>query len=238
MSAQPPPPPQPPYGRPTPPQPAQRPPPPGFSVDGRELRPRRFWYWIAGLLAIGSIAAAVALFVSAGDNVDSLTDVVSELTPLDAPGETTVTLEAGDEQAIYRQVRSAVGPIGSGPGDASRLRCQVTDPSGGPVGLGQSLGISTLSLNRERYVAEFNFDAAVSGEYRVACLTPRGAALSLLIGPEIDIGEVFGLVGGVFGGIAILALGLIGAIAIVIPVAIMRSNHKRRLAREAAAAGI
>lgn len=211
------------------PQPATAGPKPKIPSD--ELRPGRWWYLLSGLAVVATLAGAIALFASGGERVSSLASVFTELTAFEAPGETTVQLEAGDEQAIYRQTFSGFGQVPGGQA-LTELRCRVADPGGAAVPLDETLGLSTLDLNQNRYVTEFTFEAAQSGEYAVRCTLPGGGQAGLLVGPEVKIGEIFGLVGSFLLGVAVLLLGLAVAAAIAVPVAVMRWRHRARLQNE------
>ncbi|MGI8460299.1 MAG: hypothetical protein ACR2OC_01500 [Solirubrobacterales bacterium] len=191
---------------------------------------------IATVLFVTSVAGAVVAFSGTGEKVGSLASVFTELKPLQAPGETTVTIEEGSEQAIYRQIFSAGGTVPGG--DAgTKLDCDVLDPSGNDVALGVTVVPTTLSLNRSEYITEFTFEAPESGVYEVGCTTRGGTPALLQVGPTVEFGEIFGAIGGVLAGIGLLLLGFLVAIAIALPVWLMRLRHKKRLQDERIAIG-
>lgn len=179
---------------------------------------------VAGVVLALAIAGAIVLWMSAGEDVDSLAESSESLIPLTAPGEVTAELEAGVEQAIYRRADQR----GSG-----RVRCRVSDEDGEPVSLSGVLGFTTLTVGSAEYVTAFNFEVPRSGRYEVACDSRRGET-ELLVGEKVKLGEIFGAVGGIFAGIGTLILGVMICLAIVTPVAIMRSRDRKRRAREGA----
>lgn len=226
-----PPPPQPPP--PPPPPPAAQPPPVPPYSGPREIRPSRVWYWIAGAVAIAAIAGAILVFTGGDDDgggLGSLTDVLSTLEELQAPGSTTVDLEAGEEWAIY--ALSGRGSFRLAP--PASLECGVLEPGGEQRPLASNLGIGTVTLGNESYETVFTFEVRESGPHRVSCRTRDSRPLPLLVGESIEIGEIFGFFGRAALGVAILLLGLIVTTAIALPVLLARS---RRIA-EARRAGI
>jgi hypothetical protein len=224
----PPPPPPPPYsgygGGYGPPQPPQPPQGPTGPVSRSEIRPRRFWYWIAGVLALASLVGSIAIFASGDEEgIGSLTDVLGTLEELSAPGEITVDLTEGDEWAIYAP--SGDSSNSSAPFDDQELDCEVRDPGGDLVPLAEDFGFSYVTLGDDTYTAEYSFDVRESGSYEVGCRpvgsTPPG---TLVVGEKVQLGEVFGFFGRVALGAAVLLLGLIAVCAIALPVWLSRSR--------------
>jgi hypothetical protein len=225
MSAQPPPPPPPPpAGPPAPVQPLYTPPP---YIPASQLRPSQAWYWVAGAVGVLAVGLSVVLFISFFSSlVDELT---GPLTHLRAPGQVSLELEAGAERTIYRQERESGSPVrgGSGPDP----RCTVTGADGGRVEVGDSFEW-TLTRSGDTYEAMYDFTAAQSGTYRVACEASdrvRGP-VPLAIGESIGLWDLFKKAG---AALAVFFGGLIAAAVIAIVTAVMRDNHKKRLQREA-----
>jgi hypothetical protein len=188
-------------------------------VDPSLLRPRRAWYWVAGAPAGVGLAAAIALVVTS-----IFVPLLSDLTPLRAPGEVTIDLDEGAGRTIYRQTQES-GKRLELPGGA-RIECDVTGP-GGAV----TLGDANLSLDKggDSYAALFDFDAPESGSYRVRCedQTQPDRSVSLAIGESVDFL-------GLLGALGAFAAGVVPALAIATITAVRRDSHKRRLRQELA----
>jgi hypothetical protein len=155
-------------------------------------------------------------------------DLNGPLTELDAPGEVTVELAAGDERTIYRQV----GVPGAGAISASdEPDCEVTGPGGGRIEVGDAFDW-TLTRDGDRYRALYDFDASASGGYRVSCGAARGASgrTPLVVGEQISL---FGILGRMGAALAVFFGGGGIAVAIAIVTAVMRDGHKRRLQQQA-----
>jgi hypothetical protein len=208
-------------------QAAQATPPP--RIDPALLRPRRFWFGLAGAVAIAGIGGAIALFIGLLGDLDMLT---GGLTRLETPGQRTLQLDAGSKRTVYQQVRGVSGPIDTPSG--AIVACAVKRvPSGESVEVDDTGGF-TFERGRERYVSVLKFEVNPSGNYRVRCedRAHPDRRIPLAIGRTIEllgfIGRIFATLGAFFGGIIIAA-------GIATPVAVMRSTHKDRLVREAQA---
>lgn len=205
-------------------------------VDRSQITPRTFWYWIAGAVALLTVILSILVFAGGGedegDDDGSLLGVFDTLEELDAPGEITVDLQAGDEEwAIYELTSDSSEGFGTEPAPNTTVDCQVEGPSGSRVPLDSNLGFGTVTLNGDVYTTAYTFDVTESGPYRVACEPRGGASASLLVGQQVSFEEVFGFFGDLFGGVgrallggALLLLGLLVAGAIALPVWLSRSR--------------
>ena len=192
-------------------------------VNRSEIRPRRAWYWVAGMVALLTVVGSVLIFTGGDEDLGSLTDVFGTLEELEVPGEVTVDLDAGAEWAIYRGAESnSEGAYFNG----SSLECQVRDPDGDLIPLSDDFGFTNVTLNGEVFVTEYTFDAPEAGSYAVGC-RGRGPAPgeTVLVGQQVEIGEIFGFFGRFAAGIAILLLGLLATTAIALPVMLTRSKR-------------
>lgn len=203
------------------------PPPPGFPppIDKSRIRPGRWLYVLAALVGVGSIVAAVLLFVSA------LRPAFDELTPFVTPQSVTIALESGDERTIYQQVRGAEaggGNVGSG-----SLDCDVSgSESEARIPLTR-VGGTTLTRGEDEYVGEFDFSVQRTGRYRVTC---RGSEetnphVPMAVGPHLS---AFGIIGSVLGVLASLFGGGFLTVLIIGLTAFLRYRSKKRLKAEAA----
>jgi hypothetical protein len=191
-------------------------------IDPALLRPRRGWYAVAGVVWVAGVGAAVALFVT------TILLATGPFTEFDAPGGTTVELDAGDERGIYVQTEGS--PLGTvAAPSASDLGCTVVSARGARMVPG-SVGGITLSSGGDEYVGRLRFEASESGRYRVDCRPTR--RLPLAVGPKVTGLELVLRIGAMFAG-GVVGLG--GAGAIVLLVYLRREAHKRRLQRDAAA---
>lgn len=183
--------------------------------------PGRGWYVVAGLLAVGSVAAAgIGLVVAfAGSEVSPQ--------PFVAPEPVIVTAEAGQEHTIYLHARG--GPAGDVATPSRELDCTVVhETSGSPVGVRTQTGF-TLTLGADEYVSRFAFDPPEAGAYEVTCVhaTEPDRPVPLAVGPRVQLLRAFGVVGGIFLG-AFLGVVVAGIIAGV--VAFRRSSYRRAVA--------
>lgn len=212
---------QPPQGYPQPPY--GHGPQPGWArprIDRSLLRPKAGWYAAAAiplLLGIAGLATCVVLAVNAFPGRPHA---------FTAPGARELRLKKGDDQTIYRHTRGAGAPSPGG-----TPACAVRElRSERPIPL-RSSGSLTLSLDRDTYVAELDFDAPLSGVYRVSCKPAAGARSQALAVGERPRLALFGVL--VVAAIASIALGIVLTGAVIALVAIRRNSHKRRLEREA-----
>ncbi len=200
-------------------------------MDPALIRPSRLWYWVGGVAGAAAIAVSIVLAIGLIDDIDSLT---GELTRLETPGQATLRLDAGSERTIYQQTRGVSGPIDTPP-DAT-VACKVDRvPGGEPIAVDDTGGF-TLKRGSERYESVLKFEVDRAGRYTVACEDPArpDQRIPLAIGRTVGllsfIGRILATLGAFFGGILIAA-------GVATVVAIMRADHRRRLARESQATG-
>ena len=92
---------------------------------------------------------------------------------------------------------------------------------------------ATLEQGSSHYRSLFDFTAPGGGATRVTCRpTAGGGALSLAIGPHIEVGEILGIVARAFGafGALVLGFGVGGGLGVL--VGVMRDRSERRLREE------
>ena len=204
--------PPPPTGPPQPPPPAAQPPP----VDSSLLRPRARWYWLSALPFLAGLAVMTVFIVLA------VRAFPGHPENFNAPGGLSLTLNEGEEKTIYR-----TDDYGDPKGEP---RCRVISRSERRIELDEA-GSLTVTVNGDRYVAEYNFTAPSDGTYRVDCLPARGRdRQSLAVGDHLEFAS-FGLAIG--GAIVSPLLGLLLSAVMAIVVAVRRSSHKSRLQTEA-----
>ena len=230
MSGVPPPPPPPAGGTPPSPRPPSpgapeapppAPPPGSYYIPSSQLRPGRFWYWVAAAVGVLGIAAAVLIAISI-----LFGPLLADLTPLDAPGSVSLDLDSGDERTIYVQTRDSAGSTELPP-DAS-ISCQVTT-GGAPVEL-DSAGDLTVTKGDDKYNALFDFEASEGGSHEVQCQDETQPSRSI----PLAIGEKVKIFLGIFAAFAAFLVGAGIAAAIGAITWSRRRSHKRRLQAEAA----
>jgi hypothetical protein len=194
---------------------------------------------VAGAIAALTVAGSILIFTGGDEDLGSLTDVFGTLEEFQAPGETTVELEAGAEWAIYRLSSDASGDATIGDSAFTDLDCRVRDPGGKLVPLVTDLGFSNVTLGDSVYVTSFTFDVPRSGTYDVGCEpgSRTSEPIDLLVGEKVEIGEIFGFFGRAAAGIAVLLLGLLAASAIALPVWLSRSKKIGQARRSGALRG-
>jgi hypothetical protein len=186
------------------------------------LRPSRLWYWVAGAVGLAAVAGAVLIAYSL-----IFGPLLSDLTPLDAPGEVTIDLDSGAERTIYIQTRDSGGRIEAAAG--ASITCRVTQAGGGPVAL-DGAGDLTVTKGDDSYDALLEFEAPESGSYSVRCqdAVRPGQSHALAIGERVKIFR------GILGALAVFLVGAGVATAIGLIAWSRRRSHRRRLQAEAA----
>lgn len=221
------PPPPPPPGSPPPPAPPPPPSPPlpagsPIYVPPSRLRPSRLWYWVAGAVGLAAVAGAVLVAYSL-----IFGPLLSDLTPLDAPGDVTIDLDSGAERTIYIQTRDSGGRIEAAAG--ASITCQVIRAGGGPVELDDA-GDLAVTKGGDSYDALFHFEAPESGSYSVRCQDAARPGQ----GHALAIGERVKIFLGIFAAFAVFLAGAGVATAIGLITWSRRRSHRRRLQDEAA----
>ena len=192
-----------------------------YYVPSSQLRPGRFWYWVAIAIGVLGVAAAVLIAITL-----LFGPLLSDLTPLDAPGSVSLDLDSGDQRTIYAQTRDSGASTGI-PADAS-ISCQVMT-GGAPVEL-DSAGDLTLSKDDDKYDALFDFEASDTGAYEVQCQDATQPTRSV----PLAVGEKVKIFLGIFLAFGAFLLGAAIATAIGAITWSRRRSHKRRLQAEAA----
>jgi hypothetical protein len=194
------------------------------------LRPTRWWYAAAALIAVIGITVGVLLFV------DTFGTIAEDFDEFAAPGTTTVNLSAGDKRGIYVQTAgSSLGPVDRDDVDAA---CQVAGPGGAPVDVEDPSGDFTITQSNDEYEELFFFEAPDDGRYAVTCRASRTTGVGpvpLAVGPHLG---VIGLVWRILGGIAAILGGIFIGIGIVVLVAVLRHRNKKRSQQPGAGSGL
>lgn len=196
-------------------QPGPFAPPPPPVVGERMVRPSKWWFVVAGLVAIAGIVAAVAiLVVGVGGYIDDIEDFDRALLPATLDVEITET----GGYSIYHEYDGAYdGRLSSAPEVA------VTDPSGAAVALGHYDTTVTYSAGGHEGRGIYTFDADVPGTYAVNASGTPGTGIA--VGRGIGAGLVTTVGGAILAGLAGVLAG--GVMAIV--VGVRRSRSRRTM---------
>lgn len=173
-------------------------------TQGR-VKPGGGWFVAAAiLLVLGLVGVVLGVVLIVGS---------ASTASLQSIGQAgSVTLDPGKDKTIYAQQ----------PGTGSGSPCRATGP--GNATFTAPVGSQTITLNGQSWYAVSNLHVDAAGSYNLQC-----DAGSYAIG---DKGAVFSLVGGIFGGIAVIALGgLLGFVGLVVLVVtvIRRSINRKRV---------
>ncbi|UQT57972.1 hypothetical protein M4V62_24370 [Streptomyces durmitorensis] len=193
-------------------------PPPGPPprIDARQLRPRRRWFVVAGVIAAICVGIGIASFVlTLTSTVDSVDDGEAF-----ASGQ-SVTLRIGpdDHAAIY--VRSPF---------IARAHCKVVSgPSGSAPRVTTPDSSFTVTKGSVEWQRAFVLKTDTDADYRVMCDDARGA-LTFAPGDDADLAS---FVGGIVVTVVVPLLGLLAGAGIAIIVGVRRGRHRRWLEAQA-----
>ena len=194
-------------------------------IDPAELRPRKRWFWIAGVIAAAGIligvGGGVALFVYGAGSI--MPDSHSALT-----GTGTATgraqLTADKDWAVF-STTDASWDVACTAEQGGR-RASVTDP-------GEN---SNFTRNGETWYEVARVKVPADGAYVFSCRPSADATGSdvqtahYFVGEAPELGTFFG---GLFGGFAVLFgvpfLAVLAAVIISVVTGVKRGNHRKRL---------
>lgn len=202
--------------------------PPQVVVDPAEVRPRRKWFWIAGIIA------GVGIIVGVGGGVGLFVFGATSMTPdtrttLSGSGTATgsVRLTADAEWAIFSTTDASwdVQCAASAGGD----QATVTAPD----------ETVTFTTGGSTWHEVARVKAPSDGAYAFTCRPVSGdpgsdaSGARYLVGEAPELGAFFG---GLFGGFALLFgvpfVAVLAAVIISVVTGVRRSDHRRRLIME------
>lgn len=186
------------------------------------VRPSKWWYLGAAMVAMVGIAAAIGLFVR---GIMGVYDDVNEFQRVSVPGEGTVSIDDPGGHTVYLEF---AGANESTTARAPPVDVAITDPDGGPVGIVRYESNVTYETDEHEGIAVYSFDTARAGTYRVTADSTSPGVTVVAIGEGLGDDLIRSIV-------AAFAAGIIGALvagAIATVTAVGRSRARRMLPAE------
>ena len=183
-------------------------------VDDGRLRPSGWWYGLAGLLGAVGVGLGMVMLVSAF--AGSL-GAVDDFPRVPVPGSRAVTLDEG-EYIVYAEYPYTAQYVGS-----PDPYVTVYDAAGDEVPFRPSFSSSTYDVGSRHGVAMGRVDVPADGTYDVVVDEGVSDAVAVAFGDEIVLDAVLG----VFGGIAVMGLGVLVGVIVAVVVGVKRGRDKR-----------
>jgi hypothetical protein len=189
-------------------------------------RPSAGWYWVAAVVAVGGLVAAVAWGVW---SYGQLSEQVTEFARTSVPGAVTVTVDEPGELTVYYEAPRVAGEEFVPPLDVS-----VTDPAGVALPSAAYKGDIRLDIPDHVAIAVSTFEASADGTYVVTVDGEADAGAAVSVGRLPTIGAQ------VLGALLLLIVSVVVALVIVTAVAVLRGRPapvRTTEAREPASVG-
>lgn len=185
------------------------PPPPPPNIPAKDLRPRRIWYVVAGLLGLVLAGAGVAFIVVTVKDTVGLIDTAHSFSSGDSR---TFGFVQGKTKAIYVSQ--------SGPG---HVDCRIPDMRSGSMTQPRSTFRITAGSRTWDRVFEVKPDS--TGDYTLTCTSELPAEFAL--GDKPKVGAT---IGGIAAAIGCFLAAVAATVAIAVVTGVRRGRHRRRLA--------
>ncbi|WP_326808934.1 MULTISPECIES: serine/arginine repetitive matrix protein 2 [unclassified Streptomyces] len=178
-------------------------------VPAGDVRPRRVWYVVAGVLALVLAGAGAAVIVvTVKDTVDSVDTGRS----FSGGSSETFSFTEGETKAIYvSQPRKG------------RVDCRIPKMESGSMT--QPDSTIRITVGSRTWDRVFEVKPADSGDYTLTCISEQQAEFAL--GDKPQVGAT---VGGIFAAIGLFFAATAAAVGISVITAVRRGRHRRRLA--------
>lgn len=176
------------------------------------IRPRKTWYWVAGVVAVVGLVAG--LVVGVLGYLNGL-DEYDTFPRLSAPGATEVEVADPGVLVIYHQ--------GAGSTELGDLGVSVVDPSGSEVTVEPYRSELIFATGEGQARAVATFDAVASGTYQVEAVGTAGGHLA--------VGRSWAWIAlpPILGGLAIVGVFFLVGVLIWLITIIRRSNAAARV---------
>jgi hypothetical protein len=171
----------------------------------------RWWYVVAGVIALAGLVAAALYVLPRIGAVDrgTLRAVM--------PGSVMLILDTPGTYTIFHERRSVVDGRYYASESADGLKVTLADPRGAPVALVEPAMSSSYHIGNREGQSILAFDITEPGRYRLSASLANGAAE-----PKMVLAVSQGLIGGLFRlvfttlGIAFAGFGLAGLLVAVV----------------------
>lgn len=191
------------------------------SPDPGQLRPKRAWFWVGGLIIVVGVVGGILGFVLGivGTVTDTSTDAEFE-----AGG--TAVFQAdqantdSDSWKLYADRDLSSSDV--------EQNCEVTGPDGQEVGLSAPGYHSESTVNGQTWILVSQLDITETGEYTMECAEEADAGFRVGYGSGFA-GSFLGIAGSIVALILGPLLGLGVGITVIVVTAVRRSRHKQRL---------
>lgn len=171
-------------------------------VDPRLIRPKRYWYAVAGAVALVALLVPLAVYVVGQLTGPRLTEV--------GTGVTALTIKTSETRWLYVSKPKRLIPP----------PCTLTGP--GDVQLEAVTDFRSVEYAGTRWYAIAKLTVSADGRYTLACIGPPGG-IRLAVGG--DPGGP-GIVGGVVADVLVPVLGVLVALALAVLTFVRRRSHR------------
>lgn len=182
-------------------------------VDPRAVRPRRYWYAVAGAVALVALLVPLAVYVVGQLTGPRLTEV--------GTGVTTLAMKTGETRWLYVSKPKRLIPP----------PCRLAGP--GDVHLDAVTDFRSVEYKGTRWYALAKLTVTADGRYTLACIGPPGG-IRLAVGGDPS-GP--GLAGGLFADVLVPVLGVLVALALAVLTFVRRRSHRAGMLAAAGAPG-
>jgi hypothetical protein len=191
-----------------------------IATNAGKLGPSRAWYLVSGAIVVVSMAMFAYVLIA---RLNALPDKLMHLV---VPGQSDLHLAQTGTYSIFHERQSVVDGQLLHSNDIAGLRVSVRSASGTDVPLAHPGAPATYSIGRRAGVAISEFEVREPGTYRLTAGYDGDRALPRAV-LAVGFGFVDELGATIFGGIAILFAGLIGAAALAVVIYVKRRRARR-----------
>ncbi|HEX6444860.1 MAG TPA: hypothetical protein VF053_07235 [Streptosporangiales bacterium] len=181
-------------------------------LDPRAIRPRRYWYLVAGAVALVALLVPLAGYVVGQLTAPKLTEI--------GTGVTTLTMKTSETRWLYVSKPKRLVPP----------PCRMGGP--GDVHLDVLSRFSSVDQGGTRWYAIAKVRVTADGTYSLVCIGPPGG-VRLAVGGDPASGNAFGLVADVL----VPVLGVPVALVLALLTFVRRRSHRAGMLAAASAPG-